>query len=501
MAANSRRRAIIIAVVAVVCVVVLLHRHQMTDFEQSVNYPLSQKKMFFTWPDENPIPETTALQKMSIEEISNLYFKYVNTLQVFCPRKKVYGGVRSGWYTCDVIRKGTSCVAYLIAQYITKNFFEELKQDYGCEENVIRKSVLDAAKNTPTTEGYSQFTNLQLKGDIDYMAIDIGGGETQLLSWMLKQDLLRNVDQLLVSFHGISADSNETVYIEHMQVLQALYKGGFRTFHFARNVQCLFKQSWRKTGCYSLYMIRNLPINNPIEVYDRETINTKPLKDLTTLYNSLLLSSQIHCKEVIRIGKVDDGGWDVCNDLEYRPSSPCLVYSFGVAGDWSFDDEVARIYGCEVHSFDPSIGKNDHRRSDKITFHNLGLWGKPKGKKGKWNMMNMKEIIEMLGHTEKIIDIMKMDIEWSEWEAIPDMLASGVLKNVRQLDFEFHGGPNFKEELRSRLISLRGINEQGFRLFWSHPNIMGGNPTKSSLTGRELSACNENYYLNINLRK
>ncbi|XP_060067088.1 probable methyltransferase-like protein 24, partial [Ylistrum balloti] len=215
----------------------------------------------------------------------------------------------------------------------------------------------------------------------------------------------------------------------------------------------------------------------------------------------LLVSSQVHCKHVIRIGDVDDGGWDVCNDTEYRPSSPCLVYSFGVAGDWSFDDEVSKIYGCEVHSFDPSIGKPDHKRSDKITFHNLGLWGRPKGKKGNWNMMNLKGIIEMLGHSGKIIDILKMDIESSEWEALPDMLATGVLKNVRQLDFEFHGEPNPNESHRSKLNALRNLNDQGFKLFWSHPNIAGGNPKTFSVTGRQVSSCYENYYLNTRLKK
>ena len=37
----------------------------------------------------------------------------------------------------------------------------------------------------------------------------------------------------------------------------------------------------------------------------------------------------MHCKEIIRLGNIKDGGWEVCNDIRFRPRHPCLVYSFG----------------------------------------------------------------------------------------------------------------------------------------------------------------------------
>ncbi|XP_060078879.1 probable methyltransferase-like protein 24 [Ylistrum balloti] len=331
------------------------------------------------------------------------------------------------------------------------------------------------------------------------MAIDIGGGETGLLAWMLKRNVLKNVNQLLVNFHGITTDISQSVYVEHLMILSDLYTEGFRTFHFQRKLNCIFKEDKGKTGCYSIYMIRRMPMTGPLEVYGPDLIENKTSTDLAFMYSSLLISSQVHCKELVRLGKVSDGGWDVCNDTKYRLSSPCLVYSFGIDNDWSFDDDISTTFGCETHSFDPSMGMLDHQRSKKITFHNIGLWGKPRGLKGTWTMMNLKEIIDMLGHTGKIIDILKMDIEWAEWEAIPNMLATGVLRNVRQLFVEFHGSPGPDSSLLSRLTSLRGIYDQGFKLFWSHPNVVGDNPKIFSVTGREVSGCYENYFLNTNL--
>ena len=50
-------------------------------------------------------------------------------------------------------------------------------------------------------------------------------------------------------------------------------------------------------------------------------------------------------------GLQHNGTWPLC--LE-ELSQPCLVYSFGIANEWTFD-EAAADAGCEVHSFDPTL--------------------------------------------------------------------------------------------------------------------------------------------------
>lgn len=48
-----------------------------------------------------------------------------------------------------------------------------------------------------------------------------------------------------------------------------------------------------------------------------------------------------------------DGQKAVCLDTEVRPiKGKCLVYSFGVNNEWSFEDTMDE-YGCEVYAFDP----------------------------------------------------------------------------------------------------------------------------------------------------
>ena len=51
---------------------------------------------------------------------------------------------------------------------------------------------------------------------------------------------------------------------------------------------------------------------------------------------------------------------------------PCLVYSFGIANDFSFDDRMGKL-GCEVQAFDPSMNTESYRRRDNVSFGNIGL--------------------------------------------------------------------------------------------------------------------------------
>lgn len=50
-----------------------------------------------------------------------------------------------------------------------------------------------------------------------------------------------------------------------------------------------------------------------------------------------------------------DGQKAVCLDKDVAPRpGKCLVYSFGINFEWSFDEEM-ESYGCHVYSFDPTM--------------------------------------------------------------------------------------------------------------------------------------------------
>ena len=135
-----------------------------------------------------------------------------------------------------------------------------------------------------------------------------------------------------------------------------------------------------------------------------------------------------------------DGQYPVCLDRAVRPLIPCIVYSFGIRGEWSFEEALER-YGCEIFAFDPSMSKGDHDHSRKIHFYKLGLGPKDlNSTAGDWKLKTLDSVYRMLKprHGKKMIDYLKIDIEWNEWEALKQIAATDMLSKVRQLSVEFH---------------------------------------------------------------
>ena len=114
-------------------------------------------------------------------------------------------------------------------------------------------------------------------------------------------------------------------------------------------------------------------------------------------------------------------------------SAPCLVYSFGIANQWEFDDSMADR-GCEVHSFDPtgstmSVHQAHKHPSGRVHFHGWGLSSDAPARcaKGKGNgarrfvggtygaltgpLYSLDRIRQKLGHVGRRISVLKIDCE------------------------------------------------------------------------------------------
>ena len=93
-----------------------------------------------------------------------------------------------------------------------------------------------------------------------------------------------------------------------------------------------------------------------------------------------------------------------------------------------------------------------------------------------------------------LIDYLKFDVEHAEWKAIPNMVKTGALRNVKQIGFEVHRPRGQTTEV-FHLIEL--LTKQGFRKWNYHFNPACTYTTNSSHI--KTSQCIELYYLNMNV--
>ena len=223
-------------------------------------------------------------------------------------------------------------------------------------------------------------------------------------------------------------------------------------------------------------------------------LNAPPVQDsYTTLRNARIvgwdvLHPFVGCPGERRVGVIGDGGkwacfglsgeWQAGAPIEQRPES-CLVYSFGVSDDSSFEEEMHELMGCEVHSFDPTPGLNPPavKYPSAITFHPWGL----RGVDGTFAMRGVNvhgytlhTIMKQLQHEGRRVNILKVDIEGSEWDAFNQLFAA--LDSDLPFDqvlVELHPQGNFNAGKVVELIVR--FMERGYLPF--HKELNGFYPT------------------------
>ncbi|XP_042859429.1 uncharacterized protein LOC122245566 [Penaeus japonicus] len=183
------------------------------------------------------------------------------------------------------------------------------------------------------------------------------------------------------------------------------------------------------------------------------------IPDLTSTdqYKQYLFNLQAKCDNWAQLGgwlgAPDDGKKLMCLDERFRvQAGRCVVLSFGVNNEWSFEDDAERL-GCKVFAFDPTMGQEDHQRSASISFFRLGISDvegeKPVGMnrnpvdfdfRQPFPVDRYENIVRRLGLADRVIDYVKMDVELSELDVLRDLLDTSprLLRNINQLAIEVH---------------------------------------------------------------
>jgi len=195
---------------------------------------------------------------------------------------------------------------------------------------------------------------------------------------------------------------------------------------------------------------------------------------------------------------IGEGGKWVCDVPVLASQDSCLVYSFGSHGDLSFEEGVlAAIPHCEIHVFDffdygaaskgnihfhtaGVAGRTYHHSFDKAAANLKGMTFPKEGV----DMMSIPDLVRELGHGGRTIDVLKIDVEGSEYGILdnPDMW-SGLKElgtDVRQIQLELHLAAIGKDSLLwvdKTFVTgedadklLRTLTENGFAMFHKEVN-------------------------------
>ncbi|MFZ4262286.1 FkbM family methyltransferase [Sphingobacterium sp. HJSM2_6] len=166
-----------------------------------------------------------------------------------------------------------------------------------------------------------------------------------------------------------------------------------------------------------------------------------------------------------------------------------VVYSFGIGEDISFDLNIIKKHNCKVYGFDPTpksinyIQKTDI--PEQFIFHPYGIGEKtehvsfllPKNKEHVSGsvyehklldeensievlLKSFKDISEELNHQH--IDVLKMDIEGSEYAVMEDILNSGI--TITQILVETHER-FFEDGIMKGKKFFELLHKHGYRIF------------------------------------
>jgi Methyltransferase FkbM domain len=159
----------------------------------------------------------------------------------------------------------------------------------------------------------------------------------------------------------------------------------------------------------------------------RLDLRRSPLRSIVMDTLSLLSPMRPARVNKIRVGRNFDGGYVMLSDLERYTKA----LSLGISGDDSWDLEMVRR-GYVVHQYDYSIAQAPTQH-EQLTFFPLKIaTGSNAGE------ITLKNALDRLATDLHEPAILKMDIEGSEWDVIPQT-NSQTMKRFSQIVCEFHG--------------------------------------------------------------
>jgi hypothetical protein len=193
-------------------------------------------------------------------------------------------------------------------------------------------------------------------------------------------------------------------------------------------------------------------------------------------YMQTVFVPTLSCPLRSRIGEVADGGKWVCGlDSIARQArvQGCLVYSLGSNNQFGFEAELlARTnFDCEVHVFDHTVTTwKVPPEASRVHTHGLAVVSEATAATRGKPYMAYNKIRAMLGHANRVLTILKLDIERGEFEVLDEVLRHR--DNLPdQILVEIHLSPSRSSSICATDELLFRLRRASYRLFHMEPNF------------------------------
>ncbi|KAF9917259.1 hypothetical protein FBU30_000839 [Linnemannia zychae] len=181
--------------------------------------------------------------------------------------------------------------------------------------------------------------------------------------------------------------------------------------------------------------------------------------------------------EVERVGRFNDGGKWMCGMSvieSFTKQDNCVIYSLGVFDDSSWEKEMLDRTNCQVYAFDASVDRitGDAANHPNMHFFKYFIGGKDKIDSSGTVWKTLKTIMKENGHDW--IDVLKIDIEGNEFDALNAMMDQFYILPFSQLQLEIHVWNEGKElaDFKNFLKFWERLESHHLRPFWSELNTI-----------------------------
>ncbi|KAL3423526.1 hypothetical protein PVAG01_05273 [Phlyctema vagabunda] len=190
-----------------------------------------------------------------------------------------------------------------------------------------------------------------------------------------------------------------------------------------------------------------------------------------------LVPASYNCPwEIERIGRMGDGGKWVCGMSRYEKNTetPCILYSFGIQNESSFEQEMLERTNCEIFGYDFSVAEFGKALKPEFQarahFTQAGISGTSKPNEHP-PFYSIQDLMAQNGHT--YIDILKIDVETSEFDTMVSL--NQVAKEefpIGQMLIELHLFTSQNMRMAHFLDWWEMLEGRGLRPTWTEPNLL-----------------------------